>query len=224
MINEITANITAITGFPQRSNYISSSAYALAVETWLGEQQGLSVELTTLISQLVTFINETNTESDALNAYRIATLGYKNDALDAKDIAIAQAIIAQGAVSTLPSGIINDATISALDTWSSQKISDELIENTPYNYTTQTSAYTALNKDFIYVDTLATGAVTITLPVTPDENYRVAFLDNKGNFDSASLIVGRNGETIMGIAEDMEVSTKNISFELIYNGTDWRLV
>ena len=67
------------------------------------------------------------------------------------------------------------------------------------------------------------GGFTITLPAKPVVNARVGILDNTSNFDNNNLIIARNGNTIMGKDEDMTISTKNISLELIYNGNDWRI-
>lgn len=90
------------------------------------------------------------------------------------------------------------------------------------NNITKTAAYTAINGDFISVDTLTTGAFTITLPLSPNENDIIQFLDIKGNLATANLTIGRNGETIMGLAEDMSVKTDNASFGLIFTNNDWR--
>lgn len=82
--------------------------------------------------------------------------------------------------------------------------------------------YTASPNDFIYCDTSA-GSITITLPATPIANDVVAIMDNTASFETNPLTVARNGNNIMGLAEDMVVDVNNISFELIYNGTEWRL-
>lgn len=37
------------------------------------------------------------------------------------------------------------------------------------------------------------------------------------------LIVGRNGNTIMGLSEDMTVSTDDIRFKMVWNGTTWQV-
>ena len=67
------------------------------------------------------------------------------------------------------------------------------------------------------------GDFTVTLPASPVANTIIGILDNTSNFNNNNLTIGRNGNTIMGLAEDMTVSTKNISFELIFNGKDWRI-
>ena len=94
---------------------------------------------------------------------------------------------------------------------------------TPYNYTSKSANYTAVAKDFIYADT-STASFTITLPLLPSANDRVAVVDNTSSFSTNPLTIARNGQTIMGLGQDMIVDTNNISFELIYNGTDWRII
>jgi hypothetical protein len=108
-------------------------------------------------------------------------------------------------------------------TYTKTEVDNAITANTPYNYTTKTANYTAVAKDFIYADTSG-GAFTVTLPDTPSVDDRVAIVDNTTSFSTNNLTIGRNGGTIMGIAEDMVVDIDNISFELIYNGSDWRLV
>ena len=68
------------------------------------------------------------------------------------------------------------------------------------------------------------GEVTVTLPASPANFDKVYFVDLKGTFDTNRLVVARNGKTIMGLAEDMEVTSKNTSFGLIYYNGDWRVV
>ena len=91
------------------------------------------------------------------------------------------------------------------------------------NYATVTSNITAKENDYIYADTTA-NTFTITLPGTPDVNKRVHITDVEGTFDTNNIIVSGNGNTIMGLAEDMTVSVKNVSFALRYTGSDWRIV
>lgn len=91
-----------------------------------------------------------------------------------------------------------------------------------WNFVSITSDYTANVNDFIKADTSAS-VITVTLPATPLENEVIGFLDKKGTFDTNPLSIARNGNLLMGKAEDMTVNTKNISFELIYINGDWRL-
>jgi len=67
------------------------------------------------------------------------------------------------------------------------------------------------------------GNFTITLPLTPNANDIVSIIDNTSNFGNNALTISRNGNTIMGLAEDLTVDVTDISFRLIFNGTDWRV-
>jgi hypothetical protein len=85
-----------------------------------------------------------------------------------------------------------------------------------------TASYTAVSGNRIASDTTG-GAFAITLPASPTAGNYVEFADDGGAFGTNNLTIGRNGNTIMGLAEDMTVSTNNISFGLVYNGTTWRI-
>jgi len=84
---------------------------------------------------------------------------------------------------------------------------------------------TTVATDISITNTVANnvGSFTITLPATPLPNDVIAILDNTSSFDTNPLTVARNGNNIMGLAEDMIVDTKNVSLELIFNGNDWRI-
>ena len=71
------------------------------------------------------------------------------------------------------------------------------------------------------VDTSA-GAVTSTLPASPSTGGAIFFADAGGAFASNNLTINPNGQTIMGSAGNMTVSTNNQSFGLFFNGTTWR--
>lgn len=87
---------------------------------------------------------------------------------------------------------------------------------------TKTTTYTAVSGDYLLADTTS-AAFTITLPLAPAANAAVYFQDAKGTFGTNNLTVARNGQTIMGVSEDLIVSADNYGFGLIYNGSDWRI-
>jgi hypothetical protein len=70
------------------------------------------------------------------------------------------------------------------------------------------------------------GAFTLTLPAAPVIGDCVGIVDAAGTFDVYNLTVARNSLNIMGLAENLTVSTKNITFALVYCSValGWRIV
>ena len=68
----------------------------------------------------------------------------------------------------------------------------------------------------------SSNTVTATLPATPTIGDAIHFADAVGNYATNKLTLGRNGNTIMGLTEDMDVTTNNQSFGVFYNGNTWR--
>lgn len=71
-----------------------------------------------------------------------------------------------------------------------------------------------------YVMTNA-GICTATLPASPNAGDTVWITFTNGRTDN---VVARNGQTIMGVAEDMEVDAPGITIELRFINSDWRFV
>jgi hypothetical protein len=67
------------------------------------------------------------------------------------------------------------------------------------------------------------GAVTATLPASPATGAAIFFADAGGAYASNNLTIARNGQTIMGAASNLTVSTNNQSVGLFFNGTTWRI-
>jgi hypothetical protein len=85
------------------------------------------------------------------------------------------------------------------------------------------SALTAVNGNRYFADT-STAAFTITLPATPVVGTRLIIHDVTGNFATNNLTVDRNGETILGLAENLILDVNNDTTELIYINNDWRIM
>lgn len=71
----------------------------------------------------------------------------------------------------------------------------------------------------------ASSALTVTLPSSPSTGDRIRFFDVAKTFDSNALTVARNGQLIMGDADNLTVSTEGAAFEVVYyNATfGWRI-
>lgn len=84
------------------------------------------------------------------------------------------------------------------------------------------SPFQAAAGDHLDVDTSG-GAVTIKLPADPAKYDEIWFRNSAQSFATHALTIDRNGETIMGVAEDMTVNTDGADFSLWFNGTTWQL-
>ena len=83
--------------------------------------------------------------------------------------------------------------------------------------TKKTTSFTAANGEGYFVDTAASGAVTMTLPSSPSAGNIVAVKDYNGNFATANLTIARNGSPINGgNAADVIVNTDGASIVLVY--------
>lgn len=93
---------------------------------------------------------------------------------------------------------------------------------------TKTNADTpvsAVDGDKLYIDT-SSGVVTVNLPSSPNVGDKVRLIDFGGTFDTNNLTIGRNGNNIMALAEDLVVSTENAAIGLVYSGATngWKLI
>ena len=79
----------------------------------------------------------------------------------------------------------------------------------------KTGAYTAAAGEGVFVNTTSS-AFAITLPSSPSLGDEVSIVDYAGTFDSNACTIARNSQPIMGVAEDLVVSTERASFTLVY--------
>jgi hypothetical protein len=89
------------------------------------------------------------------------------------------------------------------------------------SFSIQTANFNAVAGSRYGVNTSG-GAVTATLPASPATGAAIFFADAGGAYASNNLTIARNGQTIMGAASDLTVSTNNQSVGLFFNGTTWR--
>lgn len=89
-----------------------------------------------------------------------------------------------------------------------------------FNWITTNTTYTAVTNDHIFVDT-SSGTVTVSLPAVPSIGDNVTFIDYAGTCGTNPLIFNRNGNLIMGLAENLVVDVFNASNTLIYSGATY---
>ena len=85
------------------------------------------------------------------------------------------------------------------------------------------------NKTLVHLETIfvnTTGSqLTMNLPGSPNLGDTVTIIDQKGTFGTNKCVVARNGGVIMGLTQDMDITTNNASVTLVYsNAADgWRI-
>ena len=87
------------------------------------------------------------------------------------------------------------------------------------------TTFLAAANDRYFVNTTA-AACTINLPSTPLVGDQIRFIDIAGTFDTNNLTIGRNSLKIMGLTENLIISTENAGIGLVYSGSTngWRLI
>ena len=91
--------------------------------------------------------------------------------------------------------------------------------------TAKTSPFTATSGDGFFVDT-SSGAVTVTLPASPNAGDIVSIADYTNTFCTHNVTVGRNGSKIGGVCSDALLAVRGQSITLVYvDGTEgWKNV
>lgn len=90
------------------------------------------------------------------------------------------------------------------------------------DFAIHTTNFNAVSSARYAIDT-SSAVVTATLPASPSTGDAIMFADAGGNYAINNLTIGRNNNTIMGVSQDMTLSTNNQSVGLFYNGTTWRI-
>ena len=84
------------------------------------------------------------------------------------------------------------------------------------------STSVTLVKNAYYAVDFGSSALTLTLPANPSANDFVQLYKSSGT--SKGAIIARNGQTIMGVAENLNINFEATALYLVYNGSDWRIV
>jgi hypothetical protein len=90
-----------------------------------------------------------------------------------------------------------------------------------WNWSKISANTAAVDRGAYLCDTTA-GSFTLTLPSAPANHTAVRIAD-AADFSLNNLIVARNGSTIAGLAENMNVDLALAAFELVAFNGDWRI-
>jgi hypothetical protein len=90
-------------------------------------------------------------------------------------------------------------------------------------WSVKTANYSILNGEAVFADT-SQGSFTITLPATPTLGDTFAISDNSESWDTNNIILNRNGNTIMRIAENFLGDVSNATMTFVYDGSSWILM
>jgi hypothetical protein len=66
-------------------------------------------------------------------------------------------------------------------------------------------------------------ALTLTLPADPAGGDAILLVDGESISATVQHTIARNGQTIMGLAENLTINVRGIALQLWFNGTTWRL-
>jgi hypothetical protein len=119
----------------------------------------------------------------------------------------------------------SQAAASAVDAAAAGAAAGAAAWATGWTWSTITTGYTVSKWEGLFVDTTSS-AFTVTLPSTADVGDKVQIVDVAFTFGINALTIGRNGLKIMGLEEDMVVTTGGSAFELVYSGSTygWRVM
>ncbi len=88
------------------------------------------------------------------------------------------------------------------------------------NYITSTVTLTK----GVYGMNSTSGAFTATLPLGPTTGDQITLVDLANQCAINPVTLARNGQTIEGIADDLDITISNCQFTIWFNGTTWKLV
>ena len=83
---------------------------------------------------------------------------------------------------------------------------------------TLTSSTTLNSGERIFADATSS-AFTLTLPASPSVGDTIQIIDVAGNFATNNVTIGRNGNKIQNLSEDLVLNLNNAAVTMIYSGS-----
>ena len=83
---------------------------------------------------------------------------------------------------------------------------------------TKTANYAAVANDGVLTNTTG-GAFTVTLPASPSNGDQIIVADAGGSWGTNNLTIGRNGNNIADLAQDLVCDITGASVQLVYNSS-----
>ena len=113
----------------------------------------------------------------------------------------------------------DDAAALALDLVANS-VAPQLASLKPVKFT---SVSANANLDIGGAYRLRAASITLTLPATPANGDSIRIVDGEVLSSENTVTIARNGQTIMGLAENLTLDVAGIDVTLWYTGTTWRL-
>ena len=169
-ITENIPSVSAYTGVVPDKKTQTKIEFANNVQPYLNYINAVFVpQNNAMITSINTWTTEANTLKDEVNTLSVTATTKAAEASASADAAAQSAIEAQGAVATLPDGVIDDALISTTGTWSSSKINtdkqDTLVSGTNIKTISGTSVLGSgdINVNSSFVGCVATNTQNLSI-------------------------------------------------------------
>lgn len=106
-------------------------------------------------------------------------------------------------------------TIRISETFKVRDVGFEVVRGAGIAWQYSNQSISAENANGYMMDTSG-GPLTLTLPTVIDTDYKIAFKDYALTFSTNNLIIGRNGQKIEGVDEDLVIDVKGVSGEFVW--------
>lgn len=152
-----------------------------------------------------------------------------------EDIALAQDEIAFLRAGGIDAGVVTLTSIVGLAAANAQAAIAELLTKIEAETEARTEALASLkpvkftsvsanaNLDIGGAYRLRAASITLTLPAAPANGDTIRIVDGEVISSENTVTIARNGQTIMGLAENLTLDVAGLDMTIWFTGTTWRL-